>query len=208
MTISKTTAPRSTQPVAAYLRVSTADQKHDSQRAELEQWLDRQGIDLAKVAWYVDTETGRTITRTHFDRLQRDIDAGLRRTVVVYKLDRVARDMLSGLEVLGRWCRAGVRVASVTQHIDVSGTVGKIVAAVLLGVAELEWTDRKERQAAGIRLAKRAGVYQGRKPGTTKGKPARARELRDKGMLAPEIAAALKISPRTVFRYLQASPPD
>jgi DNA invertase Pin-like site-specific DNA recombinase len=86
--------------------------------------------------------------------------------------------------------------------------VGKIVAAVLLGVAELEWTDRKERQAAGIALAKKAGVYRGRKAGTTKGRPARARELRDKGMLAPEIAAALRVSTRTVFRYLQAAPPD
>jgi DNA invertase Pin-like site-specific DNA recombinase len=194
-------------PTAAYLRVSADDQKHDSQRAELRQWLERQGIDLARVEWYVDTETGRKIDRPDFDRLQADIDVGKRRTVVVYKLDRIARDMHDGMEVLGRWCKAGVRVVSVTQQIDVSGTVGKIVAAVLFGVAELEWSDRRDRQAAGIAVAKSRGVYTGRKPGTTKSDAERARALREKGNTSPEIAAALGISQRTVFRYLQAVPP-
>ena len=40
------------------------------------------------------------------------------------------------------------------------------MAAVLLGIAEMEQQTRKERQAAGIKAAKKAGKYEGRKAGT------------------------------------------
>jgi DNA invertase Pin-like site-specific DNA recombinase len=191
--------------LGAYLRVSSADQRHDSQRAEVEQWLAGQGIDPAAVAWYVDVESGRKMERTELDRLKADIFAGKVRTVVVYKVDRLARRLRDGLNLLCDWTERGVRFVSVTQQIDVSGTMGRMVAALLLGLAELEWEYRKERQAAGIAVAKRNGAYKGRRPGTTKGKPTRARELAEKGMHAPEIATALGVSERTVFRYLHAA---
>jgi len=75
----------------------------------------------------------------------------------------------------------------------------------MLGLAEIELEFRRERQAAGITVAKRRGVYQGRVRGTTKQEPQRARELRDKGLQAPEIATALGTSERTVWRYLQSA---
>jgi DNA invertase Pin-like site-specific DNA recombinase len=188
--------------VAVYLRVSTADQSHDSQRAEVLAWLERQAIDPARVVWYVDTETGRVSSRPELDRLKTDVETGRVKTVVVYKLDRLSRDMLHGMELVGAWCKAGVRVASVTQPIDLSGTVGRVIAAVLFGFAELEWTTRKDRQAAGIAVAKSRGVYKGAKPGYRKAKPARAEELRARGLTVPEIATTMGVSVRTVARYL------
>jgi DNA invertase Pin-like site-specific DNA recombinase len=166
------------------------------------------GIDQSAIEWYVDVESGRKMSRPDFDRLQRDIFAGTVRTVVVFKVDRVARRLREGLNLLCDWCERGVRFVSVTQQIDCSGTVGRMVAAMLLGLSELEWSDRKERQEAGIAAAKKKGVYKGRQPGTTKGKPARARELAARGLKAPEIATAMGVSERTVFRYLgeQSSP--
>ena len=77
-----------------------------------------------------------------------------------------------------------------------------MVASVLFGIAEIELEYRRERQAAGIRVARSRGVYQGRRKGTTKASPARALELQDRGLTAAEIATALDISQRTVFRYL------
>jgi DNA invertase Pin-like site-specific DNA recombinase len=50
----------------------------------------------------------------------------------------------------------------VTQQIDLSGSVGRLVATVLFGLAEIEQEYRRERQAAGITVAKRKGVYRGR----------------------------------------------
>jgi DNA invertase Pin-like site-specific DNA recombinase len=83
-----------------------------------------------------------------------------------------------------------------------AGTAGKMLAAVLLGIAEMEQETRRERQRAGIALAKRRGVYKGRQPGTTKGDPERARVLSAKGNSIAEIARALGTSERTVRRYL------
>jgi DNA invertase Pin-like site-specific DNA recombinase len=195
-------------PIGVYIRVSSTDQRHDSQREVIEKWLTGNGIDIDAVEWFVDTESGRKMSRPDFDRLQAAIFAGTIRTVVVFKVDRLARRLRDGLNLLCDWSERGVRFVSVTQQIDVSGTMGKMVAALLLGLAELEWEYRKERQAAGIVIAKRSGVYTGRKAGTTKAKPERARELRNRGLTGPEIATALGCSLRTVFRYLDGPKED
>jgi len=190
-------------PVAAYIRISSKDQNKEGQREAVHAWLLGNGFDLVKVAWYEDVESGRKMTRPGFDQLQADIFAGRVRTVVVYKVDRIARRLREGLNTLCDWCDRGVRFVSVTQQVDVSGTMGRMVAALMLGFAEIEWEYRKERQEAGIKVAKREGVYRGRKPGTTKAKPARAKELAGKGLKAPEIAEAMGVSLRTIFRYIE-----
>ncbi len=59
---------------------------------------------------------------------------------------------------------------SVTQQIDFNRAMGKMLVAVLLGVAEREQETCRERQRAGIEAAKEAGKYQGCKAGTTKAK--------------------------------------
>jgi len=55
-------------------------------------------------------------------------------------------------------------------------------------------------------VAKARGVYRGRQRGTTKARPERARALRERGLTLPEIAKALGVSERTVFRYLSPAP--
>ena len=88
--------------------------------------------------------------------------------VVVWKLDRLSRRQRDGVDLLADWCDRGVRVVAVTQQIDLSGAVGRMVASVLFGLAEIESEYRRERQAAGIAVAKERGIYRGRRPGTTK----------------------------------------
>ena len=188
--------------VACYCRVSSRRQTHESQKAEIQRWLRQNRIRARRVVWFEDTETGRSLKRPAFERLQQEIFAGKVEMVVVWKLDRLSRRQRDGINLLADWCERGVRIVVVTQQIDLSGTVGRLVASVLFGLAEIEQEFRRERQAAGIAVAKRKGIYRGRKRGTTKAKPARARTLRSRGLTTPEIANALNISPRTVFRYL------
>ena len=110
--------------------------------------------------------------------------------------------MREGINTLSAWCESGVRVVSVTQQIDLSGTVGHLVAGVLFAIAEIELQHTRERQAAGIRAAKAKGIYTGRAKGSTKAKPHRAEDLKKQGLTAPEIAQILNVSERTVWRYL------
>ena len=72
--------------------------------------------------------------------------------------------MRDGIDTLCDWLGKGVRLVSVTQQLDFAGPAGKMIASVLFAVAEMEQQTRRERQAAGIAVAKRNGVYQGRKP--------------------------------------------
>lgn len=187
--------------VACYIRVSTVGQNEAGQVAEIERWLRGNRVD--GVTWYTDKQTGTNLNRPGFRKLQQAIFCGEHDTVVVYKLDRISRTLRDGLDTLCGWCDNGLRVVSVTQQIDFNGTVGKMIAAVLFAVAEMEQETRKERQTAGIAEARKRGVYTGRKAGTTKGQPARALELRKQGFRLTEIAAALNVSVPTVSRYLK-----
>ena len=132
-----------------YIRVSSPKgQKTDSQRAELEAWLKRQRIKRAQ--WFEDRESATTLQRDAFQELQAAIFAGEIDTVVVWKLDRLARSLKEGINVLADWCQRGVRMIAVTQQIDLSGPVGHLIASLLFGIAEIELQHTRERQAAGI----------------------------------------------------------
>ena len=63
-------------------------------------------------------------------------------------------------------------------------------ASVLFGLAEIEWEYRRERQAAGIAVAKARGIHHGRRKETTKVKPQRTQTLRQTGLTVPEMACA------------------
>lgn len=191
--------------VACYVRVSTTGQNTDGQEQEIQAWLGNNGYDLRHVEWYVDRVSGKTLCRPEFERLQRDIFDGKVGTVVCWKLDRLSRRLRDGVNVLADWCERGLKIVVITQRIELNGAVGRMIAAVMLGLAEIELEFRAERQAAGIKAAKRKGVYRGRKGGTTKAAPIRASELRANGLRDGEIATALGVSVRTVQRYLSAA---
>ncbi|MEX1039735.1 MAG: recombinase family protein [Pirellulaceae bacterium] len=190
---------------AIYVRVSTTGQNEAGQRGEITRWLIGNGIDPATVAWYSDQQTGDNLERPGFAKLQADIFAGKVGTVVVWRLDRLSRKLRDGLDVLCDWTDRGIRVVSVTQQIDLSGSVGRMIAAVLLGIGEMEQETRRERQAAGIAAAKTRGAYQGRKAGTTKATPAQVAEMRSRGMAVPEIAKVLGVTRQSVYRYLRTA---
>ena len=188
--------------IACYCRVSSRRQKNDSQRAEITRWLEASGIDPSNALWFEDHETGKTLCRPAFEKLQKAVFDGRARTVIVWKLDRLSRRQRHGINLLADWCDRGVRVVSVTQQVDLSGPVGRMVASLMFGLAEIELEYRRERQAAGIAVAKSQGKYRGRKKGTTKAPAERARVLRRRGLTTAEIATALGVTERTVFRYL------
>ena len=186
--------------IAAYVRVSTFGQNEEGQRREIAKWLQAQGI--TNVRWFVDKETGDHLDRPAFAQLQRDIFDGSVEAVVVWKLDRLSRSIVDGVTTLAKWCEQGIRVVSVTQQLDFNGAMGKLLAAVFFGVAEMEQETRRERQRVGIEAAKERGVYRGRRKGTTKAMPIRARQLLEQGLTTAEVAAALNVSRRTAERYL------
>lgn len=187
--------------IGCYIRVSTHGQNEAGQKREITRWLKGHGI--TGVRWYTDKgKTGDNLDRPAFEEMQRAIFSGEIKTVVVFKLDRLSRSLQDGINTLCGWLDKGIRLVSVTQGHDFKGVTGKMIAGLLFSIAEMEQETRRERQAAGIAAAKADGVYFGRKPGTFKGKPGRAVQLRERGLNDDEIATALGVSRRTVQRYL------
>ena len=151
---------------AIYCRVSTTGQNLEGQKKEIQKWLD--GNDVTDALWFMDTATGNNTDRPGFQELQKAVFNGQVKSVVVYKLDRISRNLREGINILHDWLDGGTRVVSVTQMLDFKGAMGSMCAAMLFAVAEMETELRKERQAAGIAVAKAKGKYKGRKIGSKK----------------------------------------
>ncbi len=184
-----------------YVRISSRSQTVASQRREIERYLEAQN--LADAQWFIDEGiTGATMDRPALADLKRAIFLGKVDTVVIYALDRLARDAVEGITLLADWLKRGVRLVVITLQIDFRGEVGQMIASLLLHIAQMERTRIRERQAAGIAAARASGKrWGGRSRGTgLKADPTRVRELRDRGLTISEVASALQISVRTVNR--------
>jgi len=187
--------------IAAYIRVSTYDQKTESQREEIARWLKNHGIAPESIQWFEDKETGKTLHRPAFLDLQRGVFDGKMKTVLVWKLDRLSRKMLDGITTMRIWLNQGVGIVSITQHLDLTGPTGLLTADILFAIAEFQLSTMKENQAAGIAAAKARGVYKGRKKGTRKLKPEKITELL-KTLTVTQIAKLHDVTERTVYNAL------
>ena len=147
-----------------YLRVSTEEQANSglglaAQRECIQRYADAHGWD---VSWYVDSglsakslarpQLQAALARLHVIPKRRDV-AG----IVVAKLDRLSRSVhdFSGLLKLAaarKWS-----VVAIDLGVDTSTPTGKLVANVMMSVAEWEREVIGERTSAAMQAAKRQG---------------------------------------------------
>ncbi len=85
-------------------------------------------------------------------------------TLVVTRIDRLARSMHDLQTIVARLKEKGAHLAATEQPVDTSTAAGKAFFDMLGVFAEFETNLRRERQAEGIKAAKRKGVYRGRLP--------------------------------------------
>ncbi len=196
---------------AAYARVSSRGQKLASQRQELERYLAGQDIDDAK--WFTDKASGASTDRPGFKALQDAIGRREIGTVIVWKLDRAFRNALDCLRAVEEWDRLGVSLRIVDlggQPIDTKSAAGKFMLTVVAAVAEMERSNARERQRAGIDAArKRNGgtcPWGGRPKGATTIDYARADQLHARGLRISEIAQALGCSRQSLYGHFRAVP--
>ncbi len=177
-----------------YARVSTTDQDLRVQEAALR----------AAGCQTIRSEKKSGIARDTRTELQVLLDF-LREgdTLVVTRIDRLARSMKDLQDIVHALKGRGVALKATEQPIDTATAAGKAFLDMLGVFAEFETNLRRERQAEGIAAAKLRGVYKGGKPRIN---PDAVRRLAAEGIRPAHIARQLGISRGTVYRFLPASP--
>ncbi|MBV9925633.1 MAG: recombinase family protein [Acidobacteria bacterium] len=153
-------------PVAIYLRVSSDEQreKHtiETQRVETTRYCNNHDLPIYRV--YADDGVTSMIPlyrRPAGSELLRDALDKRFSTVIVYRLDRLARRTLEILNVIEFLLKHGVAVRSVTEMVESETPAGRLMVTMLGGFAQHEQDVIRERTLAGERRAAKEGKMLG-----------------------------------------------
>ena len=148
-----------------------------------------------------DKQREQIVRRQVFQRLQ--IFGTHRDTLVVTRLDRLARSTWHLCQIAEVLARKRVHLHVLDQSIDTSDATGRLLFHMLGAIAQFETELRAERQREGIQKAQARGVHFGRQKKLT---PAQIRELccqRNQGILIKTLMHDYGLSKVTVYRYLR-----
>jgi DNA invertase Pin-like site-specific DNA recombinase len=127
-------------------------------------------------------------------------------TLVVWKLDRLARSMKQLIETIEKLRLRGIGFRSLTESIDTTTAQGLLVFHMFSALAEFERSLIRERTRAGLAAAKRQGRTGGRPPKLTEDDLEAARALlANPDIGVTQIADRLGVSPATLYRYIPAA---
>lgn len=138
--------------IRGYARVSSNDQNLDTQIEALENF----GVDVI----YQEKVSGVSEKRPELENLLHNLQEG--DTVVVARMDRLARSLKHMLELVEDLERRNVHLVSLDYNFDTRTATGKMLFHIIGAVAEWERELLKEKQKAGLDIAKKKGVQLGR----------------------------------------------
>lgn len=182
--------------LVGYARVSTQDQNAELQRVALKE------AGCKRV--FEETASGAQRDRPQLlaalDFMRSDD------TLVVWKLDRLARSLKQLMETVEAMGDRGAHFRSLTESIDTSTSNGRLVFHVFGALAEFERGLIRERTLAGLAVARSRGRVGGRPRALQAAKLKAARAMLTAGELTvTEVAAQVGVSPATLYRYFPAA---
>jgi DNA invertase Pin-like site-specific DNA recombinase len=183
-----------------YERVSTDKQTTEGQHMRLvEAGCDRIFSDPAV--------SGKKASRPELDRMLAMLRPG--DVVVAVRLDRLGRSVKNLIELVDRIQRTGVDIQILDQGIDTRTPAGKLIFHVFAALAEFEAAVIRERTLDGLAVARANGKLMGRPVSYSPEQKAACRALHNGGSMSmAEIATAVGLSKRTVYRILALPVPD
>ena len=109
--------------------------------------------------------SGKNTERPQFQQLMRDIESGLVRKVVVYKLDRISRSILDFAKMMDFFQEYEVEFVSSTEKFDTSTPMGRAMLNICIVFAQLEReTIQKRVQDAWYSRCQRASKWAAKRP--------------------------------------------
>lgn len=181
--------------LVGYARVSTQDQDTELQRVA----LDRAGCERI----FRETASGAQRDRPELKAALEYARPG--DTLVVWKLDRLARSLKQLIETVEGLEARGIGFQSLTEKIDTTSPGGKLIFHIFAALAEFERGLIRERTLAGLAAARANGRVGGRPRTLDDEKIAVAKALlAQPGFTVASIAKQVGVSPATLYRHLPA----
>lgn len=181
--------------LVGYVRVSSESQNTARQTEALEE------LKLDKV--FVEKASGKDTDRPQLQAAFAHLREG--DTFVIYSMDRLSRSLSDLISTVRSLTNKGVRVQFIKEALTFTNDESPM-ANLLLGLmgslAEWERAVIKERQMAGIAIAKEKGIYKGRKKALSKKEIDEVRILNESGEPKSHIAEKFGISRQTLYKYL------
>lgn len=156
--------------VAFYMRVSTAEQKLEGyspemQQAQLTEHVKRKEYKgwVTNPKWHLfDQGSGASADeRKNLQNLMELVRKKEIDLVLVWKIDRLSRNLSDLLELFEEMDKYGVGFASVKEDLDFTGAIGKLIFQIFGALAEFERENIKMRTEEGKKASARAGNYVG-----------------------------------------------
>ena len=173
-----------------YARVSSVGQSLDVQLDKLK--------NCDKV--FQEKKTGTSSTRPRLKACLEYVRKG--DTLVVTRLDRLARSTLHLCQVADQLQEKGVNLKVIDQSIDTSDATGRLLFNMLGAITQFETEIRAERQMDGIRNAKARGVHLGRRKHLSEDEQVELQLKRQDGTSIKTLMEEYTLSKASVYRYL------
>ena len=176
-----------------YARVSTNDQNPKLQIDALEK------VECERI--FVEKASGAQRDRPELAAALEYMREG--DTLVVWKLDRLARSLKQLVETVENLDERGINFTSLTDPIDTTSATGRLIFHVFASLAEFERGIIGERTRAGLASARARGRLGGRPPALKENDVAAAKAmLRDPTITVEQVAKRLDVAPSTLYRHL------
>lgn len=193
--------------LVGYARVSTEDQNLEMQVAA----LTKAGVRPDNI--HVDKKSGASKSRQGLELAIKDCRRG--DTLVVWKLDRLTRSPQQLYALIDRLAAKGVGLKSLTEMLDTTSAVGRLVMGITTAVSAFERDLTIERTRAGIKAIRekreQGGENQkwGRNPSLTEPQIKLAGEMMNraiKPMSASAVAKHFGVSRPTIAQHWRRNP--
>jgi DNA invertase Pin-like site-specific DNA recombinase len=183
-------------PKIGYARVSSTSQDLEIQKAKLK----AAGCEIVRAETGSGaSRDGRTELATVLEFLRSGDE------LVVHRLDRLGRSTRDVLNLVHDLDAKGASLRVLEPEVTTAGDMGRMVITVLGMVADMELKFIRDRQRAGIEVAKEKGIYKGRQKRVDDHE---IRKLAAEGISKAQIARDLGVSRMTVYRALKPGRPN
>lgn len=186
--------------IIGYVRVSTKEQNLDLQVGALK----RAGVEKI-----FEEKMSAIKERPQLDKMLEFCRTG--DTVVVWKMDRIARNLGHLIEIVERLKEKKVDFISITEKIDTTSPLGYFFLHITGAFSQLERSVISERTIAGLQSAREKGRIGGRRKGLSKEAMKKAEAIKtvytdeNSNLSMDEICEMFSLgSKATLYRYLRA----